>query len=113
MPTSYWASILSRRLRRRRAVALAGNTAFGAVLLSACGGSESKQASDARSLVSPIVDESKNVIRGGVWKNAWTQALQGAESGTAIEPCHSMLWHLKEGYLDRPTGEIEGDIVSS
>jgi hypothetical protein len=60
---------------------VAGTTALGAVLLSTCGGSESKQGSDARSLFSPIVDESKNVISGGVWKNVWLGG--GATGGAA------------------------------
>src|SRR5688572_16496592 len=69
---TYWASVINRRIDRRRAILATGATAAGAAFLAACSGgsgsSNSKDAPKASGLLASIDDESKNAIRGGTYK---------------------------------------------
>jgi ABC-type transport system substrate-binding protein len=72
------------------------------------------------SLLTPIVDETADVIRGGRFVAVATGDILGfdphttdAASGTVVEPTYSTLWLQKAGHLGRPEGVIEGDVVES
>jgi len=82
--SSYWNSVLTRRISRRRALAVAGGTALGTSLLVACGGGDDDGGSDggASALESGSVfsanegwklkDETKGAVRGGIYRG-WRQ----------------------------------------
>jgi len=75
---------------------------------------------DARGWLAPVVDETKNVKRGGVLKALVTGDILGfdphrtdAASGTVVEPCYSTLWFQQAGYMKAAEGVIEADVVES
>src|SRR5437867_851020 len=67
MPSDYWANVINHRLNRRRALAGTAGAAAGAAILAACGsgGTKSAKTKDVASITASIVDDSKNVKRGG------------------------------------------------
>src|SRR5438552_278433 len=71
---NYWASLTTRRIRRRQALAVAATGASGALLLAACGGgaSNSKTPSQTSGLVTPPTDTTSKAKRGGVWLDSHT-----------------------------------------
>jgi hypothetical protein len=70
MGNSYWSTVLSGRLKRRRALAITGGVAAGAVLAAACGGgNEGSTGSDSAGLVSKQNDTFAQAKRGGVLKD--------------------------------------------
>jgi ABC-type transport system substrate-binding protein len=116
----YWSTFSSRRLTRRRSLALMGGATAGAALLAACGGSSgdgaSKQASD---LVTAAKDESKAAIKGGVFKGVSPLNLlqidphqPGGHIGV-VRRVYSQLFRVKDGYLAQANGDIEGDLAES
>jgi ABC-type transport system substrate-binding protein len=74
MSGNYWASVLNGRIRRRRALAIAGGSAFGAALLAACGGGSDDDAGprDTSGLLSEPEDTTKQAVRGGTWQTSRT-----------------------------------------
>ena len=116
---SYWAGLQQQRVSRRQALAGGGITLAGA-LLTACRGSGNNSSSDdVSSILGPVKDESKDVKRGGVFKSRaqnepsnWDPQLVGNTTQTTPFQ-YSGLLRLKEGYLQRTSGEIDGDVAES
>src|SRR5438874_7050316 len=118
---NYWSRHAAFRLPRRRLLAGLGSTAAGAAFLMACGGGSDKgsssQTKDSSGLVSPTLDETKSVKRGGVYKGSLNtdllsfepQSLAGASTLTFT--VYTGLMHQKDGLLEQPKGEIEGDVA--
>lgn len=123
MSDEYWASLLRSRLSRRRVLVATGASTAGALFLAACsGGSDSSGTAEQHAkLLSPVVDESKNVKRGGVYKNIALRDPGGVfephTSGTGaisvVAYTYSALFYIKPGHLGPTQGEIEGDVVES
>ena len=73
MENGYWSGVLRQRLSRRRAIAATAGTAAGAALLAACGGDDdgggaSSGPKDTSGLLTQLIDDTKNVQRGGTNK---------------------------------------------
>ncbi|HLF77706.1 MAG TPA: hypothetical protein VJB57_09480 [Dehalococcoidia bacterium] len=67
--SSYWDSVLTRRIRRRHALAASGGMALGSALLAACGGGDDggggEKQPELSKLLTPLADTSKQAKRGG------------------------------------------------
>jgi ABC-type transport system substrate-binding protein len=120
--SDYWASVLRSRLSRRRALVTSGTAGAGALFLAACGGGGKDSDPEQHSkLLSPVIDESKNARRGGVYKNLALRDPGGVfephTSGTGaisiVAYTYSALFYIKPGYMGPTQGEIEGDVVES
>ena len=73
MSQTYWAQATRHRITRRRALSASGAGVASALILAACGGSDSGGKGDSKpvsGLVSPVLDETKSVKRGGTMKSA-------------------------------------------
>ena len=93
-----------------------------AAFLAACGGSGKSDsgtaAKDKSSLISPVIDETKQLKRGGVFKsvNGTPVSLDPhLTSGGVLHIWHSynQLFRISEGYMGPANGDIEGEIVDS
>lgn len=119
MSGTFWAGVLQQRLSRRRMLAGSAATAAGAVVLAACGRGGEDKTKDVSGIVSPLSDETKNLKRGGVYKLRSNQDPVAFEPQTFVNStatttyCYSTLFQIKEGYLERWSGEIGGDVVES
>src|SRR6266540_3977397 len=73
MSQGYWASTVTQRLSRRRALVASGGAALGAAFLAACGGDDNGSAKQggekASGLLFKPVDTSKQAAKGGVMQN--------------------------------------------
>jgi hypothetical protein len=69
---NYWQSVLTKRVGRRRAIAVTGATSAAAAFLAACGGGSDEPSgpSDRSGLVTEAVDTSKQAKAGGVLKHS-------------------------------------------
>jgi peptide/nickel transport system substrate-binding protein len=127
METSFWSSIATRRLSRRRALAASGGIGLSAALLAACGGSSSgssssggSQSSGSSSLVAQPSDTSAQAKKGGVLKD-YAQAeprsldpVNPLADYNRIAPfVYSSLLVAKPGKLSAPTGELQGGLAQS
>jgi len=118
MAESYWNQGLGRRFSRRRALTATGGAAA-AALLAACGGSDTPDdASKTSSLIVPVVDETKNVKRGGIYKEARPtpatldpHLLGGHVSET--QHAYSTLFRIADGHMKDTDYSIEGELVES
>jgi ABC-type transport system substrate-binding protein len=117
----YWFRFLTPRISRRRTLAGLAAGSIGAAVLAACGGgSDKKQDADTVSrLVTQAKDESAAVKRGGIFKHYLAQDFAtydpqslGGNAGTTFR-VYTGLMRQKEGVLEPPSGEIEGDVAQS
>lgn len=117
---STWATVLRRRISRRRALVLAGAAAAGSGLLLACGrdGGRGGAGLGAESLHVPF-DTSRGAMRGGTWRAYMQrdpasfdlQADQGPQLfGGAVG---SRLVKMRPGHLDVPALAAEPDVAQS
>jgi ABC-type transport system substrate-binding protein len=124
MDRNYWSKTLSRRLTRRRALVASGAGALGAAFLAACGGGDGDGDSpeDKSGLVYQPVDTTKDAVKGGVMVGAFAvepvnyDPLSSSSQFTFNHAHHAYqrFFSLKAGTVeDPPTGEAEGDAVSS
>ena len=123
MASSYWQSILDKRLSRRRAIVATGATAGAAALLAACGGSEGggSTAKDKSGLLSTPADTSKQAKRGGTSKWYFTSEnatldihVAGAPLNTPRVMVYSDLFMQRPGYLsDRTFADYDPDLAES
>jgi peptide/nickel transport system substrate-binding protein len=122
---TYWTRILTKRLRRRRALAVTGGTAAG-LLLAACGGSDSSeegqgQASrDASGLLTELTDETKSAQRGGTLKSFLAFDQQSFDPMFTSLPnqvftnmVYGQFWHYPGGRLQSSDGSLDGDLAES
>jgi ABC-type transport system substrate-binding protein len=120
---SYWSEVLSKRTSRRRAIAGTGAAAAGAAFLAACGGSDSGGGSaskDKSSLLYKLVEETKNVKRGGTYIDVQSNGIAtgidpmaiGAY-GNIIQRAYSQLFRISDGVLKNTDGTPQGDLLTS
>ncbi|HLF72442.1 MAG TPA: ABC transporter substrate-binding protein [Dehalococcoidia bacterium] len=124
---SYWDSVLTSRISRRRALAATGATAAGAALLAACGGGDDGGDSgggtkDASGLLSTIEDTSKTAKPGGTFtfNNLrdplhWDGQAQGQVQLNVFNGiAYSALVQNKPGYKQGSNWtEVEANLASS
>jgi ABC-type transport system substrate-binding protein len=120
--SDYWRSVLTARAQRRRVIQGIGLGATGAAFLAACGGGSDKSSSSSDNVsrvLTSIADETRDLKRGGVFKSRaqnepanWDPQLVGNTTQTTPFQ-YSGLLRLKEGHLQRTSGEIEGDVAES
>lgn len=139
---TYWDRLLTRRLTRRRSMAAAGAGVLGASFLAACGsdsspvstgtsgqptggggstgtGSTGANGTGSTSLVTPVTDETSQVIRGGTYKSytpvepdQFDPHISGS-SVTASQMIFSHLLRIEDGHMKNTDGTIIGDILES
>jgi ABC-type transport system substrate-binding protein len=121
---NYWTNVTQSRMTRRRAIAMTGGAAAGAAFLAACGGSSSDDKAggsvDKSGLLYKVVEESKDVKRGGTYRG-----LQGNGIATGIDPhsigaygfvaqrAYSQLFRISDGVLQNTDGTPQGDLFQS
>jgi peptide/nickel transport system substrate-binding protein len=122
MSENYWQRTLSQRLGRRRALAAAGATAFGAALLAACGGDgdSAGESSDKSGLLTQPSDTSKEAKRGGILKRSTGSDPAGLDphgGGATVagfyEIAYARLFNYKPGHLQPSQDELEPAIAES
>ena len=120
MSRNYWSSVLNQRITRRRALTATGATTAGAMLLAACGGGDSGGGGDQSGLVYKIVDETKDVKRGGTYiarASNYPTNFDPMKTGNQIRLARrgfSQLFRIPDGHLALETnGAIEGDVAQS
>src|SRR6266480_953104 len=120
MASNYWTTVPRQRLGRRRALAASGAAALGGALLAACGGSSDSGGSgskDKSGLVAPVVDDTKELKRGGVLKRIVSDEWQPFDPMLSVAiplgRIYSRLWRVKGGHLEPTAGLIEGDLAES
>ncbi len=121
--SSYWANVTRQGLSRRRALAAGGGAAAAAAILAACGegGSDGGDGvKDTSGLLSPVVDETKSLKRGGTFKyfHAFDQQtfdpmFTSLPNQSPTNMVYSQFWFYTGGHLKAGTGEIEGDIADA
>ena len=124
MSGDYWTELSKARLSRRRAIGAAGAAGLGAVMLAACGGSDSGGSKDARrSEVFPGAqgeDTTKQAKRGGVMKTYWDADISDYDvhntrnAGQNIPNfTYSRFVQIKPGFLQPTEWEVVGDMAES
>jgi ABC-type transport system substrate-binding protein len=119
----YWRGVIATRAGRRRVLRGLWLGTAAALFAAACGGSSGSDKPDAKQTVSgalsPIIDETKALKRGGVFKSraqnepaSWDPQLVGNTTQTTPFQYIGLL-RLKEGHLERTSGEIDGDVAES
>jgi ABC-type transport system substrate-binding protein len=114
---SYWNGVLDRRISRRRALAATGATSLSAAILAACGGSNQQAALEfddtsrtpgkVWSAVNDwkLPDETKQAIRGGVYRSHMTADQAGPYDGMVLAPSQvPHAGHTNEFYMSRRRG---------
>ena len=143
----YWDKTLRRRLTRRRAVIAGSATTAAAAFLVACGGddddggsstsspapasttatgqtgaatgsSPSTGAAGASGLLTPVVDDTDKLVRGGrgVYSHATPVSLDPHYTGGQVAHgwhAYQQLFRIKEGHMGPSPGEIEGELAES
>jgi peptide/nickel transport system substrate-binding protein len=119
--SSYWTTILDKRLSRRRALAATGAATASAAFLAACGGSDSdssnSQAKGSGLVVEPV-DETKSMKRGGIYKSTLSTPPTLDPHFTGSQVTHvwmgySQLLKIKPGYMQQTDGDVEGELLES
>jgi peptide/nickel transport system substrate-binding protein len=125
MKTSYWQSVLDRRVSRRRALTATGATTSAAAFLAACGSDDggsgtSTGDSGGTSLVSQPKDTSSSAKAGGVLKEfansdpAHLDAQQPLASlNYEARNVYGTLLREEPGHLEPKKGKIIGDAAQS
>jgi ABC-type transport system substrate-binding protein len=121
MSQNYWSRVVQQRITRRRALASAGAGALGAAFLAACGGGgdENQGPVDRSGLLSPVVDETKDVKRGGTVVGShpgviltWDPMLTGINIRGARRG-YSQLFRIEDGIGKNADGTLTGDLAQS
>lgn len=120
MASSYWGRVLEQRTSRRRALAASGAAAVVGVLVAACGnekGGKPAGQRDKSGLVSAVVDQTKEIKRGGVLKRIVSDEWQPFDPMLSVAiplgRIYSRLFKVKAGHLEPTTGAVEGDLAES
>ena len=116
---SYWDELIHRRTSRRRYLSGLGSAGVGAGLLVACGGDGDEKKPGESKLLTPAKDETSSMKRGGVFKHylagdfaTYDPQSLGGNNQTTFR-VYTGLLRQKEGVLEPPSGEIEGDVAQS
>lgn len=115
---NYWTKALTRRLSRRRALALAGGGATAAAFLAACGGSESGEGTDRSGLLIQPKDRTKEAVRGGIYPRERTGVVyhfdpMDTNNGSNPLPIWAYSQPVKYGVGSPADGSIVGDAAES
>jgi peptide/nickel transport system substrate-binding protein len=119
MNSGYWRPVLEQRLSRRRALAATSAAAAGAAFLAACGGGDGKSSAKGSGLLTPIIDDTKNVKRGGVLRSRSSlehptlDPMAGGGHVGLLAMTYSNLFRIADGHMDNTNGEIVGDLAES
>jgi peptide/nickel transport system substrate-binding protein len=123
MQESYWSSIATQRLNRRRALAITGGAAAAAAFLAACGGGSSggdSQDSTSGLITKPVEVQPGQAKRGGVLKLRTTSDTPSFEVQNPINPLnpsaslvYSLLVKRKIGVLEPSDGSMVPDLAES
>ncbi len=116
----YWKTVSEKRLKRRRALAIAAGAATGTALLAACGGDGTPGETGSGLLTKPG-DTTKEAKVGGTY--VWPQTAEvqtfdpfftSAPTQTHANIVYNRLVRIKPGYLEAARPEVlTGDIVES
>jgi peptide/nickel transport system substrate-binding protein len=116
---NYWSKLSSRRIGRRRGLAVTGGAAAAAAVLSACGGSSGED-EDQSGLLSQPTDTTKQAKRGGVMRDRTHQDVQTLDILTSNAPhnsigphVYSALLQFEPGYLKPSQRNVIGDLAES
>ncbi len=118
---TYWNSVLSYRVGRRRAIAGVAAGGAAALFLAACGSSNSKSSSSGggSALVAKAVDTIKQAKKGGVYKSSRRNDIDHSDPffttqaapGTA--EVYARLFRRAPGYLTSQPVDYIGDLADS
>jgi peptide/nickel transport system substrate-binding protein len=115
MSATYWDTVLSGRLNRRRTLTIAGGGIAAAALTAACGGGDSNGGGDKAGLLTKPADTSKQAKRGGILKRRAGSDPAGldphgggATVATYYEIAYARLFNYTPGLLKPSQDEIEG-----
>ncbi len=118
--TDYWHARLTKRLSRRRANAGVAGAGVGTALLTACGTGDGADKPKTSSLVTELVDTTKQARPGGTYKSLVTQDVQSFEPSFRTAPtafatsrAYQNLVTQKPGYLAPAPDEYTGDLVEA
>src|SRR6266567_6494583 len=120
---SYWTTISTQRIDRRRALSVTGGAGLGAALLAACGsgGKKSSGSNNSSGLVTQPADSFKQAKRGGTLRDQTAtdsptlDIIGPIAGGTANNATrvYSALVRAKPGYLKPYEGDLVPDIAES
>jgi ABC-type transport system substrate-binding protein len=120
---SYWSKVLSGRVSRRRAIAATGAAGAAAAFLAACGGGDNDSGGsapkDSSGMLYNMVDEGKNVKRGGTYIGSHPGVIlthDPMKTGINIRGARrgfSQIFRVTDGHLQSTDGSIEGDAAES
>jgi peptide/nickel transport system substrate-binding protein len=127
MSKSYWSRVTEARTSRRRILVGTSTAGAGALLLAACGGSDSGGATSPKdaaekenSLVFKPVDTTKQAKRGGTWKWYQNADIVGLDpyftSGASnhySRLIYNRLWTYKQNPGGAPTYDTVPDLIQS
>jgi peptide/nickel transport system substrate-binding protein len=115
--------MVAKRVTRRRGLAVTGAFATSAAFLAACGGDGGGESTPeppkGSGALSPIVDETKSVKRGGIFPAIQITPQPSIDPhlvGGAVAftwHAYSQLFRPKEGYMEPASGEFEGELAES
>jgi ABC-type transport system substrate-binding protein len=118
---NYWHEhVTKNRIGRRRFIATTAAGAAAAAFLAACGGGSQEPKGDATqksSMLTPPVDDIKNLKRGGILTHAGRPLVSldpigSSAIGTNFR-MYSTLWKKKGGHMEPDKGGLVGDIFES
>ena len=118
MVQSYWDKVSARRFSRRRSLALASGTGAAALLLAACGGSDTGEEGSGGVVAEPR-DTSSEARRGGNLVTSHNADIQTFDPHTMSIPsanlthmAYSRLFRPEVGHLEQPLfGSIQPDAI--
>jgi peptide/nickel transport system substrate-binding protein len=117
----YWSNLLSNRIRRRRALAMAGSAALASAVLASCGGDDQPGQANERNLVAEPVDTLQRAKRNGLMKDRtpWGDpaSLDVSLASNSLRPIstqvYSTLVLFKPGFMKPSENEVGPDLAES
>src|SRR5687768_17627979 len=102
MSANYWAKVNTRRINRRKVLAVAAGGTSGALLLAACGGSDDDNGGESeQGVVAKATDTSSEARRGGILPTSHNADVTTFDPHTMSIPSAN-LTHMAYSRLFRP-----------